>query len=131
MTASQLLTRWEIERVESWPTFRSFRPCIVTTPTSATTRRTNRDASPKNRMPIMISLRDFARALDPDRPVKALAMLARAPRATAKSWYTAHRRPPIAILKMLQDEMEARKLWWLVRELDNLIRRRTWEPRHR
>jgi hypothetical protein len=42
-------------------------------------------------------IRDIARTLSPEQPIMFLAQLARCPRATAKSWATGHRRPPLYV----------------------------------
>jgi hypothetical protein len=60
-----------------------------------------------------------------------LAHLARRPRATVKSWATAHRRAPLYFLKSLRDlgQSQAQKAGFLG-ELDREIRRREFEPKH-
>jgi hypothetical protein len=78
-------------------------------------------------------IRHAARALNPDRPIMTLAELARRPRATARSWATGHRRPPIWTLKILRDMLKDRQgtLFALIRELDYVISKRECEPQHR
>jgi hypothetical protein len=72
-----------------------------------------------------------ARELSPKRPVMFLAELARCPRATAKSWYTDHRRPRrLGILKLLRDLVYARGWTQLGRDLDLHIREREDQPKH-
>jgi hypothetical protein len=78
-------------------------------------------------------IRQAAFALNPDRPIMMLADLARRPRSTARSWASGHRRPPIAVLKMLRDALNHRQstLFALLRELDHIIMKREVEPKRR
>jgi hypothetical protein len=78
-------------------------------------------------------IRRSARALDPYRPIMTLTELARAPRSTARSWATGHRRPSVAVLKTLRDMLRERQsmLSTLIPELDQLIIKREYEPVHR
>ena len=78
-------------------------------------------------------IRRAARALNPDRPVGALAERVRRPRSTVKSWTTSRRRPPIWTLKLLRDMLNDRQgaLFALIRELDYVIAKRESEPQHR
>jgi hypothetical protein len=75
-------------------------------------------------------IRRAAFALNPDRPVMALAGLARGRRSTAKSWATGHRRPSIATLKIICDLLKERRadLYQLIPELEYLITLREREP---
>jgi hypothetical protein len=77
-------------------------------------------------------IRGLARTLSPDRPIVFLAQLANCRRATAKSWATGHRRPPLVILQRLRDVVRDRVIdrTWLL-ELDYIIRKRKDEPKHR
>jgi hypothetical protein len=75
-------------------------------------------------------IRDAARALSPDRPIMLLARLGGCPRATAKSWATGRRRPPISVLKLLRESVQGRRTG-LEGELDHEIRKREYEPKHR
>jgi hypothetical protein len=74
-------------------------------------------------------IRDVMRALSPDRPIKLLSRLADRPRATAKSWATGHRRPPINVLRALREAARGYGTG-LELELDYEIRKREFEPRH-
>jgi hypothetical protein len=80
-------------------------------------------------------IRRAARALNPDRPIMTLAALGRCPRATAKSWATGHRRPPIWVLQFLQAHLLARRLSTLGEEVGALIARRNserdWERKYK
>jgi hypothetical protein len=76
-------------------------------------------------------IREIARTISADRPVMFLADLARRPRATAKSWYTGHRRAPLSVLGRLRNEAESRKYYDLVQQFEYLIRRRSYEPPRR
>ena len=78
-------------------------------------------------------IRAAARALNPDRPIMTLASLARGRRSTAKSWATGHRRPPLAVLKILRAWLGDRQavLFRLIPELDRVIMQREYEPRRR
>jgi hypothetical protein len=75
-------------------------------------------------------IRAAARALNPDRPIVILAGLARGRRSTAKSWATGHRRPSIAVLKILRDALKERQaaIGQLVPALDHVILKREIEP---
>ena len=75
-------------------------------------------------------IRRAARALNPDRPIMALARLARGRRSTAKSWATGHRRPSIVTLKILRDLLKDRQVLisQLMPELDYVIWLREGEP---
>jgi hypothetical protein len=74
-------------------------------------------------------IRDVARLLSPDRPIMLLARLGGCSRATAKSWVTGHRRPPIYVLRLLRDAAQS-QAWraGLLGELDYEIREREGEP---
>ena len=78
-------------------------------------------------------IRRAARALNPDRPIRALAALGRCPRSTAKSWATLHRRPPVSVLKVLREAINARQsaIFAVLSDLDLLIMKREYEPKHR
>ena len=78
-------------------------------------------------------IRRVAVALNSSRPIIGLAEMTRCPRATARSWTSGHRRPPIAILKLLQHELRRRQeeLLALIPELDHIVMKREHEPRHR
>ena len=78
-------------------------------------------------------IRHAFRALNPDRPIMTLAELSRRPRSTARSWARGHRRPPIAVLKMLRDALKERQATFLalMPELDRLIMKRECEPKRR
>jgi hypothetical protein len=78
-------------------------------------------------------IRRAARALNRDKPIRTLAVLAHCPRPTAKAWANNHRRPPIVILKILRDMLKARHaaLLALIPELDCAIMQREREPKHR
>jgi hypothetical protein len=54
------------------------------------------------------AIRTAGRVLNPDRPIMALAELARCPRSTAKSWATGHRRPPVDRLKLVHGLLVSR-----------------------
>jgi hypothetical protein len=56
-----------------------------------------------------------------------LAELGRCPRATAKSWATGHRRPPIWVLQFLQAHLRARRLSTPADEIEGLIVQRKRE----
>ncbi len=73
-----------------------------------------------------------ARALNPDRPLKAFAEKMRRPRSTIKSWMTGHRRPPIVTLKILCGLLKDRQavLYQLIPELEYVIMLREREPIH-
>jgi hypothetical protein len=75
-------------------------------------------------------IRRAARALNPDRPITALALFTRAPRPTVKSWATGHRRPPIVTLEILRDLLKDRQaaLIQLIPELEYVIMLREREP---
>ena len=77
----------------------------------------------------MSIIRDVLRALSPDHPIKLLARLAGCPRATARSWVTGHRRPPISVLKLLRDVIRGEGTG-LELELEYEIRKREYEPKH-
>ena len=77
----------------------------------------------------LASCRHGVRALSPDRPIKLLTQLARCPRATARSWVTGHRRPPIYVLKLLRVVIRGEGTG-LELELEYEIRKRENEPRH-
>ena len=74
-------------------------------------------------------IRDVARLLSPDRPIMLLARLGGCSRATAKSWVTGHRRPPIYVLRLLRDmaESQARRAG-LLGEIDHELSKREHEP---
>src|SRR6516162_8315726 len=74
-------------------------------------------------------IRDVMRVLAPDRPIMQLARLAGRPRATAKSWATGHRRPPIYVLAMIREVMRDRPWTGQELELDYEIRNREREPK--
>jgi hypothetical protein len=77
-------------------------------------------------------VRHVAQQLSPQRPIMFLAELGRCPRATAKSWASGHRRPPIWVLELARDEItRIGGLFGLKQELDYNIRLRTDEPRQR
>jgi hypothetical protein len=78
-------------------------------------------------------IRVSARALNPDRPIKALAELLRRPRSTARSWATGHRRPSIEMLEALRDALKERQaqIGQLVPALEYVIAQREREPKHR
>ena len=78
-------------------------------------------------------IRHAFRALNPDRPIATLARLTRRPRSTARSWARGHRRPPIAVLKMLRDALKERHAAFLalMPQLDHTIMKREFEPKHR
>jgi hypothetical protein len=73
-------------------------------------------------------MRDIARTISPDRPIMLLARLGGCPRATAKSWATGHRRPPIYVLKLLREIERDGGRTGLGPELDYEIRKREGEP---
>lgn len=78
-------------------------------------------------------IRRAAAALNPDRPIRALATLGRCPRSTAKSWATFHRRPPVPVLKALREAINARQsvIFAVISDLDLMIMKREYEPRRR
>jgi|SRR6516225_6837494 hypothetical protein len=76
-------------------------------------------------------IRDIARMISHDRPIALLARLGGCPRATAKSWATGHRRPPIYVLKWLREIERDRGWTGLGPELDCEIRKREYEPKFR
>jgi hypothetical protein len=78
-------------------------------------------------------IRRAARALNPDRPLRAFADKVHRPRSTVKSWITGRRRPSIVTLKILRAMLNDRQstLFDLIRELDNVIAKREFQPRHR
>lgn len=76
-------------------------------------------------------IRDAARALNPDRPIKTLA--GPSPRSTAKSWATGRRRAPVAKLKILRDLLKDRQaaISGLIYQLNYDISQRERESRRR
>jgi peroxiredoxin len=69
-----------------------------------------------------------ARELSPDEPLKFLTEVARCPRATAKAWYSGHRRAPIWLLQRLRDAAQDRQLRDLAAQLDDHLQQREREP---
>jgi hypothetical protein len=78
-------------------------------------------------------IRDAARALNPDKPIKTLAGLRRSPRSTAKSWATGRRRSPAVILRILLDLLKDRQavISGVVYQLNHDIAQRERETRRR
>jgi hypothetical protein len=78
-------------------------------------------------------VRRAACALNPDRPIRALAKLARRPRSTAKSWASDHRRPPIKTLEALREAIRQRQaiLSALIPDLNHAIMSRGKEIKRR
>ena len=76
-------------------------------------------------------IRHVARALNPDRPISALAELAKRPRSTARSWTSGRRRPPVAVLKALLEAIKERHsaLLALMPVLDHAILKATCRRR--
>jgi hypothetical protein len=74
-------------------------------------------------------IRQAARALNPNRPIMTLVDLARRPRSTVRSWTSGHRRPSIAVLKILRDALTERQAYigQLVPELEHVIMNRERE----
>jgi hypothetical protein len=78
-------------------------------------------------------IRRAARAVNSNRPITTLAGFAHAPRSTAKSWATGHRRPPIFILRILRDILKSRQAAFsqLIPALEYVIMQREREPTRR
>jgi hypothetical protein len=76
-------------------------------------------------------VRDLARMLSPDKPIKMLMEWHRIPRSTVKGWYTGRRRPPIWVLKHFRHLLQVRDETEHVQQLDYLIRQRMGEPPRR
>src|ERR1051326_142499 len=81
-------------------------------------------------MPTFNFIRWAARELSPDRPIKFLVGLAQCPRATAKAWYSGHRRAPIWLFQRLRDVAQNRQLRDLAGQLNDHIQQREREPPH-
>jgi hypothetical protein len=69
-----------------------------------------------------------ARELSPDHPIKFLMELARCPRATAKAWYSGHRRAPLWLVQRLRDAAQDRQLRDLAGQLNDHLQQREREP---
>jgi hypothetical protein len=74
-------------------------------------------------------VRDLARMLSPDKPIKMLMGWRRIPRSTVRAWCTGRRRPPTWVLNHFRHLMWLRGETERVQQLDHLIRQRRGEPR--
>jgi hypothetical protein len=80
------------------------------------------------------TLHRAALALSPDAPNAALARITGRPKATARAWIAGRRRPPVAVLLKVQEELRrrARDMWEIGNNggaLDCEIWRRRREPK--
>src|SRR5262245_1976979 len=123
---------WRCGGSKGGPSQIPFNFCCSTDSTATyVTSETEKHPS-RGRMSDTVSRR-ATRALNPDRPIAVLVQLARGPRSTVRSWVTGHRRPPLPMLKLLRARMRDRQsdLGTLGLELDDIIRKREYEPTHR
>jgi Helix-turn-helix len=77
------------------------------------------------------TLREAARLLFPATPNYALAKALGHKRSTVRSWLSGHRRPPVEVLRQVQELVRLRQIACsdCVQDLGLLVQKREWEPR--